>query len=118
MADTFSFEEASAPAKAKPATFFFEDAAKPTPAKPKEPEKSLLGKFADIHPGIGGVEAALNLGAGTVLAPVSGLAGLGTAAAKAVGLTNRDPADVVRNIQGLAYQPRTQAGKGITEGGT
>lgn len=60
-------------------------------------------------------ESALTLGTGILSTPIAGLAGLGTAAGKLLGLTNADPADVVRNTQSaLTYQPRTQGGKDLT----
>jgi hypothetical protein len=60
-------------------------------------------------------ETALSLGSGLVASPLSGLAGLGTMAGRAMGLTNADPADVVRDTQSaLTYQPQTQGGKDLT----
>jgi hypothetical protein len=60
-------------------------------------------------------EAGLTLGTGAIAAPLSGLAGLGTMAGRAMGLTNSDPADVVRRTQeALTYRPRTQGGQDLT----
>lgn len=61
-------------------------------------------------------EAGANLASQAVVLPVAGLAGLGAVAAKAVGLTNQEPEDVVRNVAGaLTYQPRTQSGQHLTQ---
>lgn len=58
------------------------------------------------------LETGLTLGTGMVAAPAAGLAGLGASAAKAAGLTERNPADVVRDVQEtLTYQPRTRGGQ-------
>lgn len=60
----------------------------------------------------GNAETAATLGTGILAAPIAGVAGLGTAAGNALGLTDREPADVVRSVQGaLTYVPRTEAGK-------
>lgn len=115
MANTFSFEDASTPATTanQPATFSFEDAATPPPATPK---KSLLRQYADIHPGIAAGETGLNLATGALATPLSGLAGLGTAAGRALGLTNADPADVTRRVgSALTYEPKTEGGKTVTD---
>lgn len=78
-----------------------------TPSKAK-PEKSMLRKIADVHPGVAAAETALSLATGTLAQPVAGLAGIGASIGRGLGLTKADPADVVRNIQGMAYQPRTE----------
>jgi hypothetical protein len=57
-------------------------------------------------------EPALTLGTSMFSTPVSGLAGLGTLATNAVGLTDADPSDVISRVQGaLTYRPRTKAGQ-------
>jgi hypothetical protein len=56
------------------------------------------------------------LGTSAVAAPVAGLAGIGAAGTRALGLTQAEPADVVRGVQGaLTYQPRTGAGEVAAE---
>lgn len=56
------------------------------------------------------------LGSGMIAGPVAGLAGLGAAGTRALGLTDAQPADVVRNVQSaMTYQPRTQAGQTATD---
>lgn len=57
-------------------------------------------------------EPILALGSGAVAAPLSGLAGIGTAIGNKLGLTDKDPADVVRSVgDSLTYHPRTQGGQ-------
>lgn len=56
------------------------------------------------------------MGSSLLAGPVAGLAGLGAAGTRALGLTQTEPADVVRNVQGaMTYQPRTQAGQAATD---
>lgn len=58
------------------------------------------------------LEPNASLLSGMVATPVAGLAGLAAAAGKATGLSDADPADVVRKTQDtLTYQPRTTGGK-------
>jgi hypothetical protein len=53
----------------------------------------------------------MSLGSSAVAMPIAGLAGLGAMGTRALGLTEADPADVVRRVQGaLTYEPRTKAG--------
>jgi hypothetical protein len=61
------------------------------------------------------IEPATAIGTGAVATPIAGLAGLGTAAARGLGLTGAQPADIVERVQGaLTYQPRTKAGSVAT----
>lgn len=61
-------------------------------------------------------ETAANLITQGATLPVAGLAGLGAAASKAVGLTDAEPADVVHSVAGaLTYQPVTDLGKHLTQ---
>lgn len=60
-------------------------------------------------------EAGLNLLSQSVAVPVSGLAGLATEAARAVGLTDREGADVVHAVgDALTYRPRGKVGQVLT----
>jgi hypothetical protein len=83
------------------------------PIEPAEPEgHSVLKTIALENPATALGETALNLGTMGVALPVAGLAGIGTAAAKALGLTEKDPADVVHAVgNALTYQPRGEFGK-------
>ena len=64
----------------------------------------------------GAIEPELQMGSAAIAAPVSGLAGLGTMAGRALGMTQREPADVVRSTQNaFTYQPRTVGGKAGAE---
>lgn len=60
------------------------------------------------------LETAANLATGAVAMPVSGIAGLAAAAAKALGY-DTDPAAVVdRTARALTYEPRTDLGEHLT----
>lgn len=59
-------------------------------------------------------ETALNLGSGALTMPLAGLAGLGNIATNAMGITDSNPADTVNWVAGKTYQPRTEAGQGLT----
>lgn len=68
--------------------------------------------IGDMIPQVGAAEAGASLTSGAVAAPAAGLAGLGTAIAKAFGITNADPADVIRKVQGaLTYEPKSKSGQ-------
>lgn len=61
-------------------------------------------------------ETAANLITQGAAMPIAGIAGLGAAATKAIGLTDADPADVVHAVGGaLTYQPATDLGKHLTQ---
>lgn len=60
-------------------------------------------------------ETAMSLGSSALATPVAGLAGLGTATARGLGMTDAMPGDVVRQVQqALTYEPRTKAGATAT----
>lgn len=62
------------------------------------------------------LEPNLQLLTDAVSAPVAGIAGLGTAAGRALGITNRQPGDVVRSVENaLTYSPKTRGGKAAAE---
>lgn len=64
----------------------------------------------------GAIEPILHLGTGALATPIAGLAGIGAAAGKAVGLTDKEPGDVVRSVsEAMTYSPRTQGGKDATD---
>jgi hypothetical protein len=81
-----------------------------------EPEKpSVLKTVLLENPGTAILETGANMLSQGVALPVAGLAGIGTAAAKAMGLTDQEPADVVHAVGGaLTYQPRGEFGKAAT----
>lgn len=113
MADTFSFEDASKPAakvQTKPSsadTFSFEDATKPVK------EESSLPKLNNL---LGIAEAGLNLGSGIIGKTAGDIAGLGTIAGSALGLTDKDPRAVQKQVsEGLTYEPRSTVGKYVAE---
>lgn len=61
------------------------------------------------------LETAGNLATQAIAMPVAGLAGLGAAATKALGITDTEPADVVHGVAGaMTYQPQTESGQHLT----
>lgn len=61
------------------------------------------------------LETAANLATQTVALPVAGIAGLGTLATNALGVTETEPADVVHSVAGaMTYQPVTKSGQHLT----
>lgn len=59
-------------------------------------------------------EAAASLATNMIATPIAGLAGIGTAATNALGITNTPAADVTRAVQsGLTYEPRSIGGKAV-----
>ncbi len=81
------------------------------------PKDQIYAKWQASKPrrvpdGAGLGEAAISLGSGMIAAPVAGLAGLGSIATRAAGMTDTPAGDVVRNVQGaLTYQPRSALGE-------
>jgi hypothetical protein len=77
-----------------------------------KPAQSGLARAEDTSLEGGLRETAANLATGAIATPLAGIAGLGAATLKGMGVTSTDPADVVRNVQSaLTYEPRTTAGK-------
>lgn len=88
----------------------------PSTAKPVEvPEKEREVKplaIGDMIPQVGAAEAGANVISGAVAAPIAGLTGLGAAIGKAFGMTDADPADIIKRVQGaLTYEPRAESAK-------
>lgn len=70
----------------------------------KYPEDPLK-KAGDI------AESIYQMGSSLVATPIAGLAGIGTAATNALGITDTPAADVVERVSGaLTYQPRSEGG--------
>ncbi|MCX7168731.1 MAG: hypothetical protein NTY41_00170, partial [Proteobacteria bacterium] len=84
---------------------------------PLEPENpSLLKTIALNNPLTAAGEAAMNFGSQAFSLPIAGLAGIGTAAANAAGLTDKTGADAVRYIsEEGTYQPRGEMGRAAAE---
>lgn len=62
-------------------------------------------------------KVAAQMATGTVAAPVAGYAGAATAGARALGLTNADPASVVKATQSaMTYQPSSPIAQGLASG--
>lgn len=79
----------------------------PAPTQPRlgQPQYSGL-------PGAGIVEPLAQIGSGLAGQITGGLAGIGTWAGNQLGLTQRNPGDVVQQVQGaMTYQPRTVEGQ-------
>lgn len=61
-------------------------------------------------------EALMSLGSNYASMIPAGLAGVGTMAGNALGLTDRQPGDVVENVSNaMTYQPRTAGGQRMTD---
>lgn len=101
-------QPAQAEASGNPFDQFDAPAAAPTaPAVQDEPPDTR--RVGDLGSAI--MEPLGAIGSSMLAAPVAGLAGIGAAGTRAMGLTQADPADVIRRMQeAMTYQPRTQAG--------
>ena len=81
------------------------------PQAQAQPPQTHYGEVAQNLLG-GATEPMMTMATGMAGQVAGGLAGLGTIAGNAMGLTDAKPADVVNNVQGaMTYQPRTQGGK-------
>lgn len=81
------------------------------PASTGTQDSSVLGRAVG-----GAIEPLAQMATGALAAPIAGLAGLGTAAGSALGMTNRKPGDVVRSVEsGLTYAPRSVGGKAASQ---
>lgn len=64
-------------------------------------------------------QAGLSIGSGLLSTPLAGLAGLGTMATNALGLTDTPAASVVDKVSSaLTYKPRTERAEGVVKGVT
>jgi hypothetical protein len=80
----------------------------PQAPQPAQPQRSTLQEWAEAP--VGGAELATMFATGALAQIPAGFAGLGTMAGRALGLTEADPADVVRRVQHeLTYQPRSES---------
>lgn len=82
-------------------------------------ESTAFDKISPLAGYVGSADAALSLGANAAMAPVAGILGFGQGIDNKIGNVftgvNRDAGDVVRDVQNMAYKPRTQMGKTILE---
>ena len=83
---------------------------------PEDNQPSVFAPAVETIKDIGRVYPALetagNLATQAVAMPVAGIAGLGAAATKAIGLSDTDPSEVIHNVaNALTYHPQTEAGK-------
>lgn len=84
----------------------------PQPQQPPQPQEpgQPTGNAMDAI-----IEPVMSLGSSAIATPIAGLLGLGAMGTRAAGLTESDPADVVRRVQEvLTFQPRTRAGQVAT----
>lgn len=105
------------PSTAQPVSGFDPSTATPVSAAPEAPKPTMPDRAA-LQTGktgeLGIAEGGLSLATGAVAAPIAGLSGLAAAAAKALGLTDTDPAELIRKVQeAITYQPRSEAGKTV-----
>lgn len=78
-----------------------------------DPALKTTAEIGRVYPVI---ETAANLATQAIALPAAGLAGIGAAAGKAIGLTEADPSTVVENVAGaLTYRPQSEAGKSLNE---
>src|SRR5574340_405985 len=64
----------------------------------------------------GAIEPLAQMATGALAAPIAGIAGLGTAAGSALGMTNKKPGDMVRPVEsGWTYAPRSVGGKAASQ---
>jgi hypothetical protein len=94
----------------------FLDASAPAPVQASTtPVQAPVANLFSMDPKVDIADFLTHMASGAVATPVAGLAGLGTIAGRALGLTSADPADVVSSVQGaLTYQPRTQGGQELS----
>lgn len=95
----------------------------PLPDIQEEEQPSALAPAVETVKDIGRVypvlETAANLATQAAAMPVAGIAGLGAAATKAMGLTEAEPADVVHQVAGaMTYHPQTESGQHLTGAAT
>ena len=84
--------------------------------KKSEPEKQNTDPYALENLSGAAIEPLMTLGSGAVGGVAGGLAGLGSYATNALGMTDVDPANVVKDVSGaMTYQPRTSGGQVATE---
>ena len=110
--DQFDAPAPKAKGKGNPFDQFDAPAAPPVAAPAAPPSPLERAAARGLTQPLGVLETGANVASGMLAAPISGLAGLATAGARAFGLTDREPADVVRGVgDALTYQPRTVAGQ-------
>jgi len=77
------------------------------------PAMDTVKQIGQVYPVL---EGAANLISSAIAAPVVGLVGLGALATKAVGLTDKDPSEVMSSVgSALTYAPLTSEGREFTE---
>lgn len=68
----------------------------------------------DLYPDIGLAQGLGSIASGAVAGPVAGLSGIGTALANALGITDTDPAEVIRKVShAMTYEPPSNTGKSV-----
>jgi hypothetical protein len=112
-AQTNPFDQFDAQPKTQPAKPSMEDKLKPV-------TDAARAGFDITHPvdsAEAGLESAAHLISGLGAYPAGVVAGLGTAAGNAMGLTSKNPLAVQQQVSNaLTYQPRTAGGKQLAQG--
>ena len=86
-----------------------------TPLQEADDQPSILKQAALENPLTAIVETGGNLASQAVALPVAGIAGLAAEAGNALGLTEKNGADVVHQVgEAMTYQPRGEMGKAAT----
>lgn len=81
----------------------------------RETSPSKGRAYGDINPLTGVAEGGIGVLTGGIAAPISGIAGIGAMAAKALG-ADIDPAEVVnQTAESLTYRPRSKIGRGAVD---
>lgn len=88
-----------------------------------EEKAAYLEKYSEHNPFVRGfssladkAESVYQMGSSVFATPLSGFAGVGTAATNALGITDTPAADVVGGVsRALTYQPRTEKGQAAAE---
>lgn len=90
---------------------FVPDQTPPTSEPTGTQDSTILGRALG-----GAIEPLAQMATSAIAAPIAGIAGLGTAAGSALGMTDEKPGDVVRSVEsGLTYQPRSVGGKAASK---
>jgi len=75
-------------------------------------DRTVAGAGVNFPAATAGVELAAHAATGSIAPVIGGLAGIGAAAGRAMGLTDAQPGDVTRNVsEALTYQPRSAGGQ-------
>lgn len=75
-------------------------------------DRTVAGAGVNFPAATAAAELGAHAATGSIAPVIGGLAGIGTAAGRAMGLTDAEPGDVTRNVsEALTYQPRSAGGQ-------